>query len=294
MPKQDHVISPRQKWAFRHVPGLQRMVRAAIYGFTETLQLAQRSPAAMQQVQRIALRHLKRQVADEALRRTLTPKFTLGCKRILLSNTWYPAIQAPNAELVPHAAARVTPDGIVGEDGIERKVDTIIFGTGFFVTNALMFKKVIGRKGVSLDEAWQGSPQAYLGTTCRDFPNAFFMVGPNTGNGHGSALVVIEAQARYVADAVVTAEREGFDAFDVRADAQRAWNDIVQVALSTTVWNSGCASFYLDANGRNSSIYPWTTIDLRHRLRLFDRDAYEVTHARRASAPATEAWASRR
>jgi cation diffusion facilitator CzcD-associated flavoprotein CzcO len=293
MPKLDRVISPREKWAMRHVPGLQRAVRTAIYGITETLQLAQRRPAAMQRVQQIGMWHLKRQVADEALRSKLTPKFTLGCKRILLSNTWFPAIQAPNAELVAHAVTKVTPDGIVAADGIERKVDTIIFGTGFFVTNALMFKKVFGKKGESLDEAWKGSPQAYLGTTCRDFPNAFFMIGPNTGNGHGSALVVIEAQARYVVDAVVTAKREGVDAFDVRADAQRAWNEQVQAALSTTVWSSGCASYYLDANGRNSSIYPWTTIDLRRRLRRFDRDAYEAANARQASASATKAWASR-
>jgi cyclohexanone monooxygenase len=296
MPKLDRVISPREKWAMKHVPGLQRAVRTAIYGITETLQLAQRSPAAMQHVQKIGLWHLRRQVADEKLRAALTPKFTLGCKRILLSNTWFPAIQEPNVELVPHAATSITPDGIVGDDGIERKVDTIIFGTGFFVTNALMFKKVFGRHGESLHEAWKGSPQAYLGTTCRDFPNAFFMIGPNTGNGHGSALVVIEAQARYVVDTVATAKKKGIEAIDVREDAQRTWNGKVQDALSTSVFNSGCSSYYLDANGRNSSIYPWTTIDLARRLWRFDEAPYEVERSRdaaQASAPATKAWASR-
>jgi cation diffusion facilitator CzcD-associated flavoprotein CzcO len=230
----------------------------------------------MRQLQRIGVAYLERQVQDPALRRALTPKFTLACKRMLFSNTWYAAVQAPNAELVPHAATEVTRDGIVGADGIERKVDTIIFGTGFFVTNTAMSKTVVGRDGKSLGDFWAGSPQAYVGTTCHGFPNAFLMFGPNTGNGHGSALIVIEAQARYVADAIATAKRDAIDVLEIRASAQDTWNNRVQAALAGTVFNTGCASYYVDENGRNSSIYPWTTIDLRRRLRRFDRAPYEL------------------
>jgi cyclohexanone monooxygenase len=195
---------------------------------------------------------------------------------MLFSNTWYSAVQSPNAEIVPHAATKVTVNGIVGADGIERKVDTIIFGTGFFVTDTAMSKTVVGRDGKSLGDVWAGSPQAYIGTTCHGFPNAFLMFGPNTGNGHGSALVVIEAQARYIADAIATAKRDAISVLEVRATAQDAWNDQVQSALAGTVFNTGCASYYVDANGRNSAIYPWTTIDLRRRLRRFDRAQYEL------------------
>ncbi len=277
LPRLDGALSPTQQWLLRNVPGLQLALRSAIYGFTETLQLAQRSPAAMKQLQRIGHAHIRRQVKDPALLRALTPKFTLGCKRMLFSNTWYSAVQSPNTEIVTHEATEATAKGIVGADGIEREVDTIIFGTGFFVTNTSMWKKVVGRDGKSLDDVWKGSPQAYFGTTCRGFPNAFLMFGPNTGNGHGSALVVIEAQARYVVDTIATAKRDAIVAVEIRASAQDAWNDRVQSALSTTVFNAGgCASYYLDSNGRNSSIYPWTTIDLRRRLRRFNRAQYEL------------------
>ena len=276
LPRLDRALSTREQWLLKNVPGFQRAVRSPIYGFTETLQLAERSPTAMRQLQRIGEAHLRRHVKDPALRRALTPKFTLGCKRMLFSNTWYSAVQSPNAEIVPHAATEVTANGIIGADGIERNVDTIIFGTGFFVTNTAMSKTVVGRDGKSLGDVWAGSPQAYFGTTCHGFPNAFLMFGPNTGNGHGSALIVIEAQARYVVDAIATAKRDAIDAVEVRASAQDAWNDRVQSALAGTVFNTGCASYYVDENGRNSSIYPWTTIDLRRRLRRFDRAQYEL------------------
>jgi cation diffusion facilitator CzcD-associated flavoprotein CzcO len=277
LPKLDHALSATEQWLLKNVPGLQLVLRTAMYLFTEILQLAQRSPAAMKQLQRIGLAYLRRQVKDPTLLRALTPKFTLACKRMLFSNTWYSAVQSPNTELVTHEATQVTPQGIIGADGIERKVDTIIFGTGFFVTNTSMWKKVVGREGKSLDDVWKGSPQAYVGTTCRGFPNAFLMFGPNTGNGHGSALVVIEAQARYVVDAIATAKRDAIVTVEIRASAQDVWNERVQSALSTTVFNAGgCASYYLDVNGRNSSIYPWTTIDMRRRLRRFDPAQYEL------------------
>ncbi|HWL85056.1 MAG TPA: SDR family NAD(P)-dependent oxidoreductase, partial [Polyangiaceae bacterium] len=284
LPKPDHRIPAAETWALDRVPGLRRALRGSIYGFTEGLQLAQRHPQIMRQIQRIGLGHLRRQVRDPELRQVLTPTFALGCKRLLLSNTYYPALQAANAEVVPHGVAELTERGVVGSDGIERQVDTIIFGTGFYVTDAAGPQRVFGKEGKSLDEVWGGSPQAYKGTMCHGFPNAFVMIGPNLGNGHGSAFAIIEAQARYIVDAIALAAREGIASIEVRPSAQRAWNDRVQAALSTTVWNAGgCASYYIDKNGRNSSIYPWTTIDLKRQLRRFDRDAYTLEHRDGAS-----------
>src|SRR5262249_36648672 len=142
-------------------------------GATELLQIAERNPPAMERLQRLGRWHLERQVRDPALREMLRPSFTLGCKRLLLSNTYYPALQAENARVVPHAVSRITPAGIVGEDGVEHDVDTIVFGTGFHVSDTSMPTRLVGRGGVTLEQRWLGSPEAYLGTAVHGLPNAF-------------------------------------------------------------------------------------------------------------------------
>ena len=277
LPKPDHAIPAAEEWALRNVPGLRLALRGTIYGATELLQLAQRRPPVMRRLQGIAEWHIQRQVKDPEIRRAVTPSFTLGCKRLLLSNTYYPAIQAPNAELVPLGVSRITPTGVVDSRGVERAVDTIIFGTGFHVTDTKTPDRVYGVDGKSVGETWDGSPEAYLGTTVHGFPNAFFMIGPNTGNGHGSAFVIIEAQAKYIVDTINTAVRERIASIEVRPAAQKAWNTEVQAALATGIFNAGgCDSYYIDRNGRNSSIYPWTTFDMRWRMRRFDREAFAL------------------
>ena len=293
LPKLDHRYPALEKAAFRWVPGLQRAYRGLIGGALELLQLAQRSPATMQRLQTIGTRHLRRQIVDPQLRRALTPSFTLGCKRLLLSNTYYPAIAAPNVDLVTGPLAEITDDAVIGADGVAHAVDTIIWGTGFYVTDPPIADLVTGRDGRTLAQHWNGSPRAYLGTSVAGFPNMFFMIGPNLGNGHGSAFTLIEAQAKYVADALETMQARGLSSVEVRADVQDRYNAQVQAALGTTVWNAGgCASYYLDRNGTNSSIYPWTTVDLRRRLRRFDSPHYTLrvrTHVsgrRRPVSPA--------
>lgn len=277
LPKPDFEIAPRTRDLFRRAPLLQRLLRGAVYGATELLQVAERNPAAIRQLERLGRRHLQRQVRDPALRAVLTPTFTIGCKRLLLSNTYYPALQAPNARVVPRRVARVTPTGVVDGDGVEHAADTIIFGTGFHVSDTSLPSRIVGRDGVTLEQRWQGSPQAYLGTTVHGVPNAFFVLGPNIGNGHGSAFTIIEAQARYIVEAIELARARQLDSIEVRPGAQRAFNDKVQTALAKTVWNAGgCSSWYIDATGRNSAIYPWTTIDLRRRLRAFDARRYQL------------------
>ncbi len=183
---------------------------------------------------------------------------------------------------VPRGVSEVRERSIVDSEGIEREVDTIIFGTGFRVTDPPIADRVRGADGRLLSEVWQGSPQAYLGTNVSGFPNLFMTIGPNIANGHTSALVLIEAQMRYIVESVQAMDRERLASLDVRADVQRRYNEKVQRALQPTVWNAGgCASYYLDRNGRNSSIYPWTTIDLRRRMRSIDLDSYETSPAGR-------------
>ncbi|MEZ4287162.1 MAG: SDR family oxidoreductase [Polyangiales bacterium] len=166
----------------------------------------------------------------------------------------------------------------MAEDGTEVSVDTIIFATGFHVADASIASRVIGREEKRLSDVWNGTPSAYLGTTVHGFPNFFTMLGPNLGNGHGSAHIIIEAQANYIADAIRTVSKNNRSVLEVRKDAQTRWNDRVQEALQGTVWNAGgCKSWYLDENGVNSAIYPWSTIDMRRRMRRFDPNAFETT-----------------
>jgi cation diffusion facilitator CzcD-associated flavoprotein CzcO len=280
LPKLDRPTSEAQKKLFRRVPALQRAARNALYTTLELVQLAQRRPRVMQRVQKVGLRYLASEVKDPELRRTLTPRFTLGCKRILLSNTYYRALQQPNAEVVPHALREVRANSVIGADGIEREVDAIIFGTGFHVTDMPIGERVHGPDGRSLADVWQGSPRAYLGTSVAGFPNLFMLIGPNTGNGHTSAIVLIEAQLDYLLGALRQMRERGLASVDLKPDVQAAYNERVQAALAGTVWNAGgCKSYYLDRNGTNSTIYPWTTIDLRRRTSQFRLDEYRVREA---------------
>jgi cation diffusion facilitator CzcD-associated flavoprotein CzcO len=275
LPKPDRRVLGIEKALYRRLPIAQRALRGVIYNTQELIQLAQRRPAVMDRVGKLLIRFMHRQVKDPALREALTPNFTLGCKRMLFSNTYYRALTQPNATVVPHGVAEIRPNGVVGADGVEREVDAIIFGTGFHVTDPPIAGRVRGADGRSVADVWQGSPRAYLGTTVAGFPNYFTLIGPNTGNGHSSAIVLIEAQLDYVLDAMWTMRERRAATVEVRHDVQAAYNERVQKALANTVWNAGgCKSYYLDRNGSNSTIYPWTTIDLRRRTSRFDARDY--------------------
>jgi cation diffusion facilitator CzcD-associated flavoprotein CzcO len=221
----------------------------------------------------------------------LTPSYQVGCKRILISNDFYPALSQPNVELVTDGIREVRAHSIVTADGAEHEVDTIIFGTGFHVTDMPVGERVRGRDGRSLDEVWQGSPEAYLGTTITGFPNFFMLLGPNTGLGHTSVVFMVEAQIAYVMDAVRAMHAGGLQTVDVRPEVQEEFNRDVQGQLRRTVWNAGgCASWYIDANGRNSTLWPDFTWRYRQRTARFDLSDY-VAESRRAAATGVPAAA---
>ena len=225
----------------------------------------------------IARRHVRAQVADPQLRARLEPSYRIGCKRILISDTYYPALQQPNAELVTDAISKITPRGIVTADGVERELDTIILGTGFYVADIPPAKWIYGRDGRSLTEAWEGSPQAYLGAMVNGFPNLFMLVGPNTGLGHNSIVVMIEAQLHYLIEGLRFMDRRGLDVIEVRERVQRSYDEELQRRLQGTVWNSGgCASWYMNEQGKNTTIWPGSTWPFRRRLRNFDPSDYEL------------------
>jgi cyclohexanone monooxygenase len=275
LPKPDRPLSHRAREVFRRWPATQRAVRGGIYGTAEILGVATRNPRLLAPLQAAARRHLRRSVPDPGLRRILTPDYTIGCKRLLFSNDWYPALSRPNVEVVPHAVEEVRPNGVVGADGVERAADTIILGTGFTITDLPIAARVRGREGRSLEQAWRGSPTGYLGSVVHGFPNFFLLLGPNIGNGHSSAFVLSETQIGYMVEALRTMSRDGLASVEVRAETQERFNAEVQARLSGTVWNAGgCMSYYLDANGRNSTMFPGSTLELRRRLARFDLADY--------------------
>ena len=278
LPKLNGEIPPTWRSLFRRAPLVQRAWRTALWAGMELITAAAHHRWAVRPGEWYALRYLRRSIPDPEMREALTPDFALGCKRVLLGNGFYRALRQANVELVPAAVREIRPHSVVGADGREREVDTIIFGTGFHVTDLPIAERVRGRAGRTLAEEWDGSPQAYLGTTVAGFPNAFLLFGPNIGVA--SAFAIIEAQMSYVVDALRTMEEEAAASLDVRADVQAAYNERVQDALQGTVWNAGgCNSYYLDANGRNSTVWPWAVLTLRRRLRRFDRGAYRVERA---------------
>jgi cation diffusion facilitator CzcD-associated flavoprotein CzcO len=290
LPHPDRPISRAERGLYRLVPGLRRLVRSAIYWGRETFVLAFAVDRRIMGLpERIARAHLRRQVPDPQLRARLTPDYRLGCKRILLSNDWYPALVQPNVELVTDAIREVRPRSIVTADGVEREVDTIIFGTGFHVTDMPVAHRVRGRGGRTLAEAWRGSPQAYVGSTVAGFPNLFFLLGPNTGLGHTSVVFMIEAQIEHALGALRAMARCGAAAVEVRPEVQAAFNAGVQQKMRGTVWTAGgCASWYIDATGRNSTLWPDFTFRFRNRARRFAVADYELVAAAAEAGTALE------
>ncbi len=278
VPRRDHPIAPWRRALFHSLPVTQRIVRAATYWQREVgaLALVYR-PRLMRNFERLARRHLAAQVADPVLRAKLTPSYLIGCKRILLSDDFYPALAQPNVEVVTDRIAEVRARSIVTEDGTQRAVDTIICATGFHVTDAPIAQCVRGRAGQTLADAWRDGMRAYLGTTVAGFPNLFLLIGPNTGLGHTSMIYMIESQIAYILDCLRVMEKRHAQAVAVRPEIEDAFNEEVQRRMRGTVWKSGCASWYLDARGRNSTLWPGFTFEFRRKTRHFDPSSYALT-----------------
>jgi cation diffusion facilitator CzcD-associated flavoprotein CzcO len=276
-PQRDRPIKAWEHRLYRAFPLAQKLMRGAIYAARELFVLPFMHPREGSPPERIARRHLRSQVADPALRAKLEPNYRIGCKRILISDSYYPALQQPNAEVVTDAIAKITPRGIVTADGVERELDTIILGTGFYVADPPFAELIHDAGGRSLTEAWAGSPQAYLGAAVHGFPNMFMIVGPNTGLGHNSIVFMIESQLHYLMQGLRFMDRRELDVIEVREHVQQRYDEEIQRKLQGTVWESGgCASWYRNEQGKNTTIWPGSTWPFRRRLRTFDPGDYEL------------------
>ena len=281
VPHRDRALTRFEKALYRRLPVVQRAVRAMVYWTHELL-----VPGLvwdrrfLRLPERVARRQIATQVEDPELLERVTPAYTIGCKRILPSNGWYPALQRPNVELVTDAITEVRPNAVVTADGREHEVDAIICATGFHVTDIPLGQFVRGTGGRTLEGFWGGSPMTYMSTTVPGFPNLFFVTGPNTGQGHTSLVFMIEAQLNYILGALRTMKEQRVTRLEVREEPYERWNAAIQRQMPRTVWNSGgCKSWYLDRNGRNTTIWPGFTWRFWQKTRRFDPSAYELSAA---------------
>ena len=280
LPKHDRPISDTRRWLYEHVPGLRKLARAWVYalhemrgpGFT-------RRPALLKALEPLAGTLLRRQVRDPALREALTPRYRMGCKRILLGSDFYPAMQRRNAQLVTSPIARVVSDGVQTADGEHYPLDVLVLATGFHAADAMAPFPVQGRYGAELNTVWRDGARAYLGCTVPGFPNLFLLVGPNTGLGHNSMVLMIESQLRYVIDALARMDRAHLGSVDVKWDVANRFNDELQWRLQGTVWMTGCKSWYQTRDGKITTLWPGSTLEFRRRTRRFRLADYEGSRA---------------
>lgn len=277
MPKPDRAIGARERRRLARFPSLQKAWRGALYGILESRVIGfSISPRLMKFASEIARRHLHKHIQDPALRDKLTPDYVMGCKRVLISNDYYPALTQANVEVISSGIREIRANSIIDANGEERPADAIIFGTGFTPSDPLPRGVIFGRNGVDLLDSWPLGPEAYKGTLTAGFPNLFFLMGPNTGLGHNSMVYMIESQISYVLGALRHLQHNHLPSLDVRPEAQRRFNEGLQDDLGDTVWNAGgCNSWYLHPlSGRNCTVWPGFTWRFRQLTRRFDADAY--------------------
>lgn len=282
MPRMDAPTSERRRTLYRRYPALQRLSRQWIFGVAEVRFLTFSNERFRRLAEELGRKHLAAQVPDPALRAKLTPNYRLGCKRVLVSDDYYPAMTQPNVDLVTERICEVRGSRVITADGAEHELDVLIGGTGFDATHPAIFRVIHGRDGRSLAQAWQPM-QALHGTTVAGFPNLFLIVGPNTGLGHNSMVYIMEAQIGYIMGALEHLERGHLLALEPRPEAQAAYNAALQEKLRGTVWTQGgCTSWYLDENGHNATLWPERAANFRRTLRHFDPSLY---HARLSPRP---------
>ena len=278
VPRRDRTFTAAEKRLYRRLPVAQKVARGGVYALREFNLLAFTGKGKMRALaEREALRHLASHISDPVLRATVTPTYQLGCKRVLISNDYFPALAQPNVTVVPHGVHEVRPHSVIAADGSEHQADVIVFGTGFHVMDMPVAQRITGRSGESLSAHWGDRPSAHRGTTVAGFPNLFLLLGPNTALGHSSVVLMIEAQIQYVLGAIKAMDRNGASSLDVRASSQEAYNVELQQLLSTTVWNQGgCKAWYTNASGHNFTLWPTHTFTFRSQTAHFDADAYEL------------------
>jgi cation diffusion facilitator CzcD-associated flavoprotein CzcO len=286
LPKMDYAYPEAAQRLFERFPALQRMDRAAVFAISEIGAAAEtRQRWLLPLIRAMAKRQIERAIADPELRARVTPADEVGCKRIMLTDEWYPTLTQPNVELVSDGIAEITPGGIRDATGVEREADVLILATGFATHDFVAPMEIAGRGGRTLAEEWSEVARAYLGLTVPGFPNMFLLYGPNTNGGTGSVIYTIEAGVEHVLAAFGELERRGADRIEVRREAAERFDRELRGALASTVWHSGCTNWYVDEKGNDPSQWPWLYSTYRRRARRLEAGAYRVSSGERSALP---------
>jgi cation diffusion facilitator CzcD-associated flavoprotein CzcO len=274
----DFAYSERTKRLLERAPALQRLDRAANFAFHElgALAMTTERPRLRALFRAIARHQINRTIKDPELRRKVTPRDEIGCKRVMLTDDWYPTLTQPNVELVVDRIEQVTPAGVRTADGRERPADVLVLATGFATHGFVAPMEVIGVSGRSLADEWAEVPRAYLGLTVPAFPNLFLIYGPNTNGGTGSVIFTIEAGVRHVISALQEMDRRQAKRIEVRTTALEQFDRELRAALQQTVWHTGCTNWYVDGNGNDPNQWPWLWSTYRRRTSRIEPAAYEL------------------
>ena len=287
IPRDDEQYSDAQRRTFARLPESMAELRAQLFWKQEEVFTQRLSDGpSVARARETALNHLRSHVSDERLVQLLTPHYEIGCKRILISNTYYPVFMQPHVHLQSTALARVEGNSIIGNDGSRFEVDVLVYSTGFHSARQPYALTVFGRDGQSLAEAWRDGMRGFASTTVHGFPNFFVLNGPNAGLGHSSSIYMMETQIDYVLGALTHLQQSGVASIEVRAEAEQAYVNAIDALSAETVWmNGGCSSWYVDAAaGRLTLLWP----DFAHAFRAangqFDAAAYVSVHRRALDA----------
>lgn len=278
IPKPDGPISNFRKAIYKNLPFTRAMHRGRLYWTHELMAIGFTGQTGLMKIlRRLATGFINKSIADDTLRKKVTPTYMPGCKRILLSNDYYPALQLPNVEVVTDSIKEITERGVLTVDGKERSFDAIIFATGFNAAEGVVVYDVKGKNGLDLNEAWKNGAEAYLGTTVNGFPNMFLVVGPNTGLGHSSMILMIEAQVHYIMECLKGINDAGAKYINIKRDVQVGYNTEIQEKLNRSVWQTGgCHSWYQNKSGKNVALWPGFTFTFMKRTKQFDAQKYEL------------------
>ena len=277
LPKMDFAYSERAKRLFERVPALQRLDRMATFAFMDIGAAAMTSSRwLLGPFRAVARRQITAAIADQDLRARVTPDDEVGCKRLMLTDEWYPTLTKPNVELITEPIAAVTPTGVRLADGSERPADVLVLATGFQTHGFVAPMEIVGDGGRTLAEEWQPAPHAYLGLSVPGFPNMFLIYGPNTNGGTGSVIYVIEAAVAHITAALDALVRSRAGRIEIRREREAAFNRELRSALASTVWHTGCTSWYLDENGNDPNQWPWLWSTYRRRTAALEPGDYAI------------------
>ena len=281
LPRPDHVFSKFER-ALLGNKLIYKALRTAIYWGLESRVIGFKYSKKMLNVvaQQAALKHIAKQISDPAIRKAVTPDYTIGCKRIILSSTLYPALCRPNVHLHPKddGIAEINERGILTTQGQQIDLDLIVYSTGYDATDGVISYPVVGKGGKSVQDVWAEFPRAYLGTTLPGFPNLFVVTGPNTGIGHTSAIFVIEAQMEYIRRAIQAVQNKGAKAIEVKSQAEADYTTMIHREMKQTVWQSGgCTSWYKSKSGHVIAMFPGFSFTFRQMAKAFKPNDHMIT-----------------